>query len=102
VEYLAKEGESLFLRGYVGAGYRDLNSWEKGFPMKKVRGKENLWEIILLPVVYGEKTVEYDPSKDNILFPFKAVLHLTNGEARISKCEYHIKPRTDIKIRPDF
>ncbi len=102
VQYPTEEGESLSLLGCIGVGSGDLNSWKKGFPMKKVRGSNNLWEIILVPVVYGKTTCEYDPLKDNILFPFKPALHLTNGQVRTSEALYHIKPRTDISIKPEF
>jgi hypothetical protein len=109
VQYPTKEGESLSLRGYIGVGAYDLNSWEKGFPMKKVRDTDDLWEIILLPVIYsetntiiyGKTTTEYFP-KDHILFPFKPILHLANGETWMSKDKYHVKPRTDITIIPQF
>jgi hypothetical protein len=101
VQYSTKEGESLSLRGCIGDSVYDLNSWEKGFPMKKVRGRNDLWEIILIPVIRSQ-TCECDPFKDDIRFPFKPVLHLANGEVRMSKDEYHVKPRTDISIAPEF
>ena len=102
VEYPTNKGESLSLRGFIGAGSYDLNSWEKGFPMKKVRGKDHLWEIILLPVVYGETTPEYDPSKDRILFPFKPVLHRSDGKTVMSQLQYSVRPRTNITVAPHF
>jgi len=102
VEYPTNKGESLSLRGFIGAGPYDLNSWEKGFPMKKVRGKDNLWEIILLPVVYGETTQEYDSSKDKVLFPFKPVLHLADGRTLMALMQYSVRPRADITIVANF
>ncbi len=102
VIYEAKEGESLSLRGSVGNGAYDLQSWEKGYPMQKVAGFvegnriNNQWEIILIPVVYR------DHADEIVKFPVRPTLRLANGEFQMSEETYQIKPGTAITIEPKF
>lgn len=100
-----KKGDSIYLRGQIGAGTYDLNSWDEGFPMKKAKESVNTWEIILLPIVYGENTFEYNPFVDRIFFEFKPVLHRADGEIRWAnpnEGNYKIEPRTNMTITPKF
>ena len=93
VQYTAEKGESLFIRGVIGEGAYDLNTWDgKGFPMRKITTSSDLWEIILLPVINEEEAC----------FLFEPILQRENGQILMSKIRYAAKAGSEITLTPEF
>jgi hypothetical protein len=77
-------------------------SFAAGFPMKKVDGQDDLWEIILLPVVSGKTARDCNSDDDKNISDVRVGLNLEDGVIILSKEVYHFKFGEEITITPEF